>query len=338
MMIPLFGDTNTGSRYWVLFKHGWATVAYGAPAVITFFVISGFCIHLPFRGSQRIDVPRYYLRRYTRILIPVTGALLVYHAFGQHLTMWGPHSILWESTLWSLACEEIYYAAYPFLRWYRNKFGWKLLLPVSFIVGVGLAATNVNATSWLAFGPFGTAVILLPVWLLGCLLAEQSESLLKSDTKISIWYWRFFAWFGSWVVEMLNFKFHVYGAQTLIWFGILAYFWLRQEIIHSKKNQPNGYLVAAGAWSYSLYLVHPQGAAIPARLHIRNLGLLPNWFLVMFSSLAFAYVFYLLVERPSHHFARKIRVKIPTTEASQKPVCAEILQETPLVPSVADKS
>lgn len=47
-MLPLFGDPNTGTGLWHLFKRGWSTVVFGTPAVIVFFVISGFCIHLPF--------------------------------------------------------------------------------------------------------------------------------------------------------------------------------------------------------------------------------------------------------------------------------------------------
>jgi len=51
-MIPLFGDVDTGTGLWHLFKRGWNTTVFGTPAVIVFFVISGFCIHLPFRRNR----------------------------------------------------------------------------------------------------------------------------------------------------------------------------------------------------------------------------------------------------------------------------------------------
>ena len=89
---------------------------FGTPAVIVFFVISGFCIHLPYRGDGKMQVGRYYLRRYTRILIPVAAAVGIYRSVGQQFVFWGEHSILWQSPLWSLLCEEIYYALYPLLR------------------------------------------------------------------------------------------------------------------------------------------------------------------------------------------------------------------------------
>jgi peptidoglycan/LPS O-acetylase OafA/YrhL len=307
-MIQLFGDPNTGYGLWHWFKRGWNTVVFGTPAVIVFFVISGFCIHLPFRGTGKIDVPRYYLRRYTRILIPVAGALIIYRLLGEHLTFWGEHSILWESPLWSLACEEIYYALYPFLRWIRNGIGWKYLLTVSFVVGVAIAAAHPHATNWHIFGPIGTALILLPVWLLGALLAEQAEGLSIQKPTLSIWSWRFLLWLGSWIAEMMHFKMGISYTQTMVWFGVLAYFWVRQEIVHGKTHPPNPVLVAAGAWSYSLYLLHPQGGGLFLSLKW-SAGKIIDWFLVMASSLAFSYVFYLLVEKPSHALARKIKVR-----------------------------
>jgi len=312
-MIPIFGDPNTGTGLWHLFKRGWDTVVFGTPAVIVFFVISGFCIHLPFRGSGRIDVARYYLRRYTRILIPVAAAVVVYRSFGK-ITYWGEHSILWESPLWSLACEEIYYAMYPALRQVRNRIGWKWVLPISFVVGTAIALLHPRALNWHVYGPLGTALLLLPVWLLGCVLAEQAETLPARDSTTSIWFWRFLAWLGCWTSEMLHFKGGLSYTQTMIWFGVLAYFWLRQELGYAKVHAPNRWLVAAGAWSYSLYLVHAYGGSLFEMLGWK-LHRIPNWFLVMGSSLLFSYLFYLLVERPSHKLARRIKVRVIPQDA-----------------------
>ena len=308
-MLPLFGDPASGTGFWHLFKHGWNTVVFGTPAVIVFFVISGFCIHLPFRGAGKIDVPRYYLRRYTRILIPVAAALIIYRLMGDRLTLRGEHSILWESPLWSLACEEIYYALYPLLRWARNAIGWHRFLAVSFAASVLISVQHRTATNWHVFGPLGTALMLLPVWLLGCLLAEQAESLRESDGSVSIWFWRFFAWMGCWTAEMLHFKMHIPYTQTMLWFGVLAYFWVRQEIAHGKDSPPNRRLAAAGAWSYSLYLMHPKGESLVGYFLSGSLHGRLVWFIVMASGLSFSYLFYLAVERPSHNLARKIRMR-----------------------------
>jgi peptidoglycan/LPS O-acetylase OafA/YrhL len=318
-MIPLFGDPNSRIGPWLLLRRGWNTTVFGTPAVIVFFVISGFCIHLPFRGISRIDVPRFYLRRYTRILIPVAGALAVYRLFGERLILWGEHSVLWHSPLWSLLCEEIYYACYPIIRWFRNRFGWSKLLPLSFGISVLISVRHPHAGDWHIYGPFGTALILLPVWLLGCVLAEQSDALLVSAPQFSIWFWRFLAWFGCWVSEMLHFKLKFSYTMTMAWFGVLAYFWIRQEIIQGKTHPPNRFLVAAGGWSYSLYLVHSQGAALYGMLHLPSLGLLADWVFMITSSLLFAYCFYLLVERPSHRLARKVKSQIKPSASDVQP-------------------
>jgi peptidoglycan/LPS O-acetylase OafA/YrhL len=318
---PLFAGADETTRFGRFLIHGWDSVVFGTPAVIVFFVISGFCIHLPFRGDKKLEVGRYYLRRYTRILIPVAGALCVYRLFGERLRFWGEHSILWESPLWSLLCEEVYYAAYPLLRVIRNRVGWKVLLPTVFAASVALAATQFHARNFHDFGPLGTSLILLPVWLLGCVLAEQAGTLPALDSTYRIWMWRFAIWLGCWTVEMLHFKGGVAFTQTMAWFGVLAYFWVKNEISYSQTHAPNARLVAAGAWSYSLYLVHTQGLALYARLGIPTLGYALEWICRMVLALATAYLFYILVERPSHQLARRLstRRKAPIAEI-EKPV------------------
>ena len=317
-VFPLFAGVDVTTNLGRFLTHAWNTVVFGTPAVIVFFVISGFCIHLPYRGDRKLQIGRYYLRRYTRILIPVAGALCVYRLSGQHLLFLGEHSILWESPLWSLACEEIYYAAYPGLRWLRARFGWNKVIPVAFVAAVADGLTQVHATTWHAFGPFGTALILLPVWLLGCVLAEQSEELKAENSGTQIWMWRFLAWLGCWTSEMLHFKLGIPYTQTMVWFGVLAYFWVRKEIAHSKAQSPNRYLAAAGAWSYSLYLVHTQGVWLYGKMGSPNLGHIVSWSLVMAMSLGFAYLFYLVIERPSHWLARKIGSSVPKTAGNKQ--------------------
>src|ERR1700686_2343155 len=134
----------------------WNTIAFGTPAVIGFFVISGFCIHLPFRGNKKLSIGRYYARRYLRILIPLIGTLLIWRfLLGKRLQLLGDESILWHSIFWSLLCEEIYYAAYPMLRLLRNRFGWSALLGTTFLLSVCISATHRYADDWHVYGPLG---------------------------------------------------------------------------------------------------------------------------------------------------------------------------------------
>jgi len=306
-VFPLFYWAKESTALGRTLIHGWSSIVFGTPAVIGFFVISGFCIHLPFRNGETLVVGRYYLRRYTRILIPLVASLLVVRYVAERpIQLLGEDSILWHSVLWSLLCEEIYYAAYPVLRQLRNRFGWAVVLSIAFPVGAGAAATHRYAGDWHLYGPFGTALILLPVWLLGCLLAEQAESLAPVTSSFAIWKWRFLCWAGSWVCEMLHFKAKISYTHTMLWFGVLCYFWIKNEIAYSRQKSPWGTLAAAGAWSYSLYLVHQPAIEILYRFFVPNFGAIANWIAIVTCSLAFSYVFYLCVERPSHKMARRV--------------------------------
>jgi peptidoglycan/LPS O-acetylase OafA/YrhL len=305
-IFPLFAGVDESTLAGRTLIHGWSSIVFGTPAVVGFFVISGFCIHLPFTRNGTFEIGRYYLRRYTRILIPLVGSLFVMRFLaGQRIQFLGQDSILWHSIFWSLLCEEIYYAAYPLLRLFRNRIGWSGLLPLTFILGAYISF-RYYSEDWHPYGPFGTALILLPVWLLGCLLAEQVEKFTPSTSGLQIWKWRFLCWGGSWICEMLNFKLKIYYTCTMLFFGILAYFWIKNEIAYGMRKTPWKFLSAAGAWSYSLYLIHVPAAQMFGVLHFPNAGAILNWCALYGFILAVSYLFYISVERPSHDLARKI--------------------------------
>jgi len=307
-VFPLFGGADTATKLGRFVTHAWSSLVWGVPAVIVFFVISGFCIHFPFRKGEKLLVGRYYLRRYTRVLIPVAGAVCLYRLLGNHQPFWGRHSILWNSVLWSLLCEEIYYAVYPVIRLVRKQVGWPILLFSTFVLGACTALTHLHTADLAEIGPLETAIILYPVWLLGCVLAEECDRLPPLDSAWVIWRWRFLAWAGSWICEMLNFKAGIYLTQTMLLFGILAYFWIRKEIQYSTHREPYVTLAVAGTWSYSLYLVHDPAARIFSKFPPLHLGYIPDWCFLNAFILGFSYLFYLAIERPSHQLAKKIRV------------------------------
>ena len=58
-------------------------------------------------------------------------------------------------------------------------------------------------------------------------------------------------------------------------------------------------------FSYSIYLIHPAGSAIWSHWHANpSLGSGVEWIVAVAFMLATALLFYFLVERPSHQFAR----------------------------------
>jgi peptidoglycan/LPS O-acetylase OafA/YrhL len=307
-VFPLFAGADATTKLGRALVHGWSSIVWGVPAVIGFFVISGFCIHLPYRHDEKLPVGRYYARRYIRILVPVTAAILISRLIGNRQAIIGEQSILWHSVLWSLACEEIYYAVYPLARLLRNRFGWGALLVPLFLFAAILAAVRPEEPNASALGTVEAAVVLFPIWLLGCILAEQSDRLPALDSFWVIWRWRFLAWFGSWLCEMIHFKAKVSSTQTMLWFGILAYFWIKKEIAYSKHHQPWTLLASWGLWSYSLYLMHVPALALLAKLQVPSIGYILDWCVSIAFIGGISYLFYLSVEKPSHRLARRVMV------------------------------
>lgn len=287
-------------------SHAWATVVFGVPAVMAFFVISGFCIHLPFRSTERLPLGRYYARRYIRVVLPCLAALPLFVAVSPNRTLLSTTSLLWRSALWSLLCEEIYYALYPALLWARRRYGWAPLLCVSFVVSPLLAIRHFHSMGWYDLGPWSTAAILYPVWILGCVLAEQVERLSGAVSHWEIWGWRGVVWGASWACEMLHFHGGVSYTQTLAGFGILCFFWIRKELLYARHQQPSKWLILGGAWSYSLYLTNWPMISIFKRSLIPAADSFPNRLACYGFVLATAYVFFLLVERPLHRIARRV--------------------------------
>jgi peptidoglycan/LPS O-acetylase OafA/YrhL len=303
---PLFANADTSVPAVWLLSHSYATIVCGASAVMGFFVISGFCIHLPFRNGKTLPIARFYARRYVRILIPVVAVIAIYRFSGNRQPLFGAKSIMWSSVLWSLMCEEIYYAVYPVARWCLRRWGWFPVLSGALMLAAFTALRHFHRELWTDFGAIQTAVILYPVWLLGCFLAEKSERLAPLNSTREIWMWRCLAIGAAWSCEMLSFHAGVPYTQTMLWFGILAFFWLRKELAYGLNKQPAATLVSAGAWSYSLYLMHVPAMRIYAKLPVPNFGAELNWCLAIGFILVSAYVFYLVVERPSHRLAQRL--------------------------------
>ena len=113
----------------------------------------------------------------------------------------------------------------------------------------------------------------------------------------------------------------------MVWFGVLAFFWIKNEIAYGMHSAPWKVLASAGAWSYSLYLTHGPAAELFGKLWVQNVNSIGGWFALYASILALAYLFYLLVERPSHQMARRIALVKKSVPVVVK---EEALQSSPL--------
>jgi peptidoglycan/LPS O-acetylase OafA/YrhL len=306
-MFPLFGTVGSTIPALEPAARAWRTLVFGPAAVIAFFVISGFCIHYPFaETNEHCPAGRFYARRYIRILIPVLSVLALYRLTQPATVIVGRDSILWRSTLWSIVCEEIYYALYPWLQRLSRRIGWAQIVGASIIPAVAIVVWFFPATEWQDIGVAATALTLFPVWLSGCYLASRVPSLTSKYSAAQIWRIRAAAFLVMWTMLMLHSHTAIRQTASGLAVGAAYFYWIRAELCYYRDRAPWRFLVWGGAWSYSLYLIHPFAIDIGRRYLGLDLHSRVGWMLAMALVLATSYAFYLAVERPSHRLARRI--------------------------------
>ena len=298
---------------------GLRSIVWGPPAVMAFLVISGFCIHYPFAHTgRRCQVLRFYGRRCVRIGIPAAFTVAMFKLMFPDIVIVGNDSILWHSPLWSVLCEEIFYALYPILNRASRSIGLGRIVLVTFVVAMAVTSLAPATEEWVDLGILGSATVLWPVWLLGCYLADRVSALNNTPSASSVCAWRCGAWMVMWVAELLHFHGGVSQTRTCLWVGAFSYFWIRAEIRHSAAQPAWPTLVWAGRWSYSLYLIHPLIVALCVEHAFLTQGPRLNAVWMLGPILIAAYLFYLTVERPSHRWARKIGLLSPAGSVSRE--------------------
>jgi peptidoglycan/LPS O-acetylase OafA/YrhL len=302
--VPIFGPVPSGSSLERAARAVYYNAIPGPAAVIVFFVVSGFCIHYPYRDGARIPYLSYYARRYVRILFPMAAAIALGNAVGVKLTL------LTDSILWSLVCEEIYYLIYPLLRRLGSRFGFRRVILVSYVLSLGVFLTDPRAGNYPSYGAGLNWLLGLPVWLAGCELAEVVSRPQPVPSRRAIWAWRLGVWGSAFVASVLRFHSPLKYPLTLNLFGFLAALWLVREISYRRAFPAPPVLERGGRWSYSIYLVHLLAVALFGLLGLPDLGRYANWFLLTTFVLVGCYLFARLIEFPSHRFARLVGTRL----------------------------
>ena len=290
----------------------------GPAAVIVFFVISGFCIHYPFATGRPFNAGTFVIRRFLRIGLPLSAIVLISPLADLSFALFD------RMAIWSLFCELIYYAAYPLVRVTRRHVSWIVLLAASF--GAALCVplldiahstrSTVNPTwgDYPSFGIAGNTILGFPCWLLGARLADWwtvgKKEQIDAPGVSRVWMWRFAIWGLSCLALVLRFHTPLGYPWTLNLFAIACYFWLQQEIVHFTRVNPSGFMEWGGKWSYSIYLVHPVAqAAWVGSVLTQEAKSLVGWALLMTFIALTSYVFYCIVEEPSHRVAKALARK-----------------------------
>ncbi|WP_374951542.1 acyltransferase family protein [Mucilaginibacter sp.] len=278
----------------------------GTSAVIAFFIISGFVIHYPSKKGIS-SIPQFLVRRFVRILIPLAVIAGIGLGFDH------PE----KSVTWSLFCELIYYAIYPLLL--KIKLSWKVKFIAAWLIAalfIGIVAnndvwafirqsnTNYHGYYW-QFGIYLTWIAGMPCWLLGVLIAEHIDDL-KTTTIRTLIYYRLGVFAASSFCCFAQFHMHLSYVLSMNILALLLYKWLQTEIIYYNTEQPNLILEKMGKFSYSLYICHPVTFLLLRQMIALN-GFTYPLFMVL--TIGVGYLFYLLVERPSHRLAQSINRK-----------------------------
>ena len=278
----------------VLFNGGWAVVA--------FFVISGFCIHLPYHSGKRLVVKKFYISRFFRIALPMFAAIGV-----SYLLPNGPSAL--DAVLWSLYCEIIYYALYPLLYKLFKLIGVNWCLLLTYIAAFMLTTfPDQNDGFFWCYGVLGTAILGLPLWILGCALAQivfDLENIKGLSSEKSLYVLRALALIVGILTLILEFHSTIKYKYTFLFFSPIIFAWLYSELTQKSDSVLLGVLKGLGAASYSLYLVHKLSLPIFDYLKINTSNSLINWIITMVIVVLLTTAFYFLIEKPSHILARK---------------------------------
>jgi peptidoglycan/LPS O-acetylase OafA/YrhL len=223
-----------------------------------------------------------------------------------------------KAVTWSLYCELVYYAIYPLLL--KINLSWKTKFIISWVIAASIISiasyhdvfafvkqTNNNYQGYYwQFGNYVTWIIGLPCWLLGVLIAENIDQL-KTATFSKVVVYRLAVFAISCFCCFGKFHLHISYLITMNVFALVLYKWLQTEIVYFKNKQPNLMLEKMGKFSYSIYLCHPIALVL-----LKHYIELNNYTYLLFVALTvlLGYVFYLLIERPSHQLARHINQRL----------------------------
>jgi peptidoglycan/LPS O-acetylase OafA/YrhL len=258
-------------------------LGFGYLGVPLFFVISGFCIHLPQARALARATPtapdwrRFFARRFWRLYPPYLAALVVALALWwvagspipwlavttQALLVHPFHIATFDGVnppAWTLAVEAQLYLAYPVVFRLIARFGalraLGAVLAVTMAYRVALAFTplpsEIGGPAWEVF------LARWFEWVLGAVVAEWAAGRLGLPRVLSSPWPGVVAlgagvlleWYaGSWGLYVL--KEPLYGVA----FALL----LHAALAHERPgpgSAPGRYLAGVGVYSYSLYLLH----------------------------------------------------------------------------------
>lgn len=272
----------------------------GISAVMIFFIVSGLCIHLPYVSAARLRVTAFLIRRVLRIGAPLAIILLLLH-FADVGTRQAE-----ELVLWSVYIEMIYYIIYPVVFILIKRFELRILLSISVIISITI---TIYWHDILYIQELGYAAWLwgLPIWLSGCFMAELLKSGVSIALPLSVWMWRAvgIAFGTAATYGEFHLRPKIGYPISMLPMAAYSFFWLWKEL-HTKENSWPRF-EKWGRASYSLYLIHPVVIySITIYSDHNHVPFFIELLLSIISLFVVTFLFYQLIERPSHRLARAL--------------------------------
>jgi peptidoglycan/LPS O-acetylase OafA/YrhL len=310
-------------------------ISLGGSAVMLFFVISGFCIHLPYAAGKRtLKIKEYGLRRALRILPPYLFAVLltcllewlVYLMGGRTPTPLhqvirvatltqnydpGACQLLTNGALWSLPVEVelyiVYILGYYLVRSIGGRLTAMIVLLLSLVATVGYMRGIGNLDlNFLRFWAIWCSGALLAEWLRRGQLPKFGLWNLASAMLLlagAVW--------GEARGWHLGITTQIWGAIYfhMVWFALL-----NPGSIHLFPKWCVRLFVWLGKVSYSAYLIHYGVFAVCEFAWVHFAGVKPANFLVpvLFSVSIWplAWLFWKFCESPFHQLSQQLAKRV----------------------------
>jgi peptidoglycan/LPS O-acetylase OafA/YrhL len=318
--------------FWDKFA-SWFSIAtpFGGSGVTLFFVISGFCIMLPYNSENKKQFfyKEYFTRRFFRIYPPYFMAVaftlvieltLNYFNLGivSDKTTYGSVILMIQNyttgqihtngSLWSLPIEMELYLIFPIVLVVIRKLNLKALLLISGSCSAIALLLQLKGFQFLS----QNFLVFWFLWCSGAVLAElyTSSKLRKPNWLINI------VGFVFLVMGIIGDLKHIEPSILSFVFGIffLIVLWnllVFDDVVFGKlsSNLIKG-ITFLGNISYSLYLIHYPFFILCGAIWIDYYGEKPvNFFVpVLFSFLTvpLAWLFYKFIELPTHKLAKSV--------------------------------
>lgn len=299
--------------------------------VVLFFLLSGFCISLPYVGNngRKLNLKEYAIRRFLRIYppyliaiiftlliefvlskthgLPVTSAT-TYLANVFMVQNYTTGALPIDGALWTLPVELELYIAFPIVFYLLKKWGNIALIGFTGFVSLTAFVFFLSGQKWMGsdFAMYwlvwSAGALLSKYYVNGTLKTPSNWLLLTGVIAIIIALISQARGMPSTNLELLYGYFYL----ILLWYGINTEdMWNKHVPVAIVKM-----LTVLGTCSFSLYLIHKPVFRFIGIMWKDYFGSKPVNFLIpiAFSLLmvAIAWVFYRLIEAPTHVLAKRM--------------------------------